>query len=341
MKLRLLAAFVTFSLFAMLSPARAQKADLPGLEGIWYSCANHEESFDLTPETHHVLFDQQGKFHSEKYRVEGNQITFAGRTFIMTDGELDEGSTHWVNGISLLATRCPGASPQTQSRLSANAATAPEQPAQSAASEQPTQATQSAQTAQVQNTPLTNQDVVAAARAQSSPEAIIQKITMPTTPTWEWTSGDKWDHAHLKSESGNEEIDLAFYKHELANFHVLVPANSITIKVVGNVQKEREKNKLPVQLAYDDGASVSKTWGVIQFSDALVVAPRDDTEKEFKQVMKSKKFTVSYTDVTGAVVTGVFNIGDISEQMKTHGVHFHKFGLVDGLRLAAAAAPKG
>jgi len=104
------------TLCLVLSPARAQ-TEIPGLEGIWYSCAHHEDNFDVVPETHRVLFNNHGKLHSGKYHVEGGQIKFAGRTLVMTNGELDEGPTHWVNGSGLLATHCPGASlgsPATQ-----------------------------------------------------------------------------------------------------------------------------------------------------------------------------------------------------------------------------------
>ena len=128
MKLRMLAAFVALSFSALPWPAWAQKADLPGLEGIWYSCANHEDNFDLIPEKHQVLFDKQGKLHSGKYQVEGNQIKFAGRKLVMTEGELDEGTTHWVNGRALLATRCPGSASQSQSALTGNGAAIPEKP---------------------------------------------------------------------------------------------------------------------------------------------------------------------------------------------------------------------
>src|SRR5229473_3133568 len=89
MKVRMLAVLATF-FFAPLLPSWAQRADLPGLEGVWRSCASHEEHFDLIPEKQQVIFDKQGKSHSEKYHLEGNQIKFAGRTLIMTNGELDE-----------------------------------------------------------------------------------------------------------------------------------------------------------------------------------------------------------------------------------------------------------
>lgn len=168
------------------------------------------------------------------------------------------------------------------------------------------------------------------------------------TPTWKWTSSGKEVHASLTSESGNETIDLKFFKHELDAFRVVAPDHSIALKVTGNVQrnvrkelKELRKNKLPVTLTYDDGASVSKTWGVIVVDDTLAVAPRNDDAKEFSRAMKSKKFTISYTDITGAVVTGVFNIGDIREQMKAHDVKIHKFGFGDALGLAAGAIPAG
>jgi hypothetical protein len=172
--------------------------------------------------------------------------------------------------------------------------------------------------------------------------------TVPPAPTWKWTSSGKEAHASLKSESGNETIDLAFFKHELDTFRVLAPDHSIAMKVVGNAQgnvhkelKELKENKLPVTLTYDDGTSASKTWGVIVVDDNLAVAPRNDDVKEFSRAMKSKKFTISYTDVTGAVVTGIFNIGDIREQMKAHGVKIHKFGFGDALSLAAGAIPVG
>ncbi len=70
---------------------------------------------------------------------------------------------------------------QREAALTANAPALPEQLAQPAASRQPVQTTQPAQTTQAQNAPLTNKDVVAAARAQGSPETIIQKLKASST----------------------------------------------------------------------------------------------------------------------------------------------------------------
>ncbi len=128
MKLRMLAALVTFSFFVPLSPAWAQRADLPGLDGVWYSCADPKDRFDIMPEKGEFISTRQGKVRSGKYKVEGNQLKFAGRTLAMTDGEFDEGSTHWVNGSPLLATRCPGVTSQSQAALTGAGAAIPEQP---------------------------------------------------------------------------------------------------------------------------------------------------------------------------------------------------------------------
>jgi hypothetical protein len=96
------------TLYFSLSPASAQIAT-SGLNGTWYSCANPQDRFDLVLEKHQVIFSTRGRSHSARYSVEGNQLKFAGRMLVMTDGELDEGHTHWVNGTALLATHCPGA----------------------------------------------------------------------------------------------------------------------------------------------------------------------------------------------------------------------------------------
>lgn len=128
MKLRMLAAYVSLSLFTLLSPARAQIVDPADLDGFWYSCAGTKDFFDIEPKDHRFMASQGGVFTSGKYHVKGNQITFAGRTLIMTDGELDEGSTHWVNGISLLKTNCPGAASHNQAALTENRAAIPEKP---------------------------------------------------------------------------------------------------------------------------------------------------------------------------------------------------------------------
>jgi Sel1 repeat len=217
----------------------------------------------------------------------------------------EKSHAHDVNNTGSLPKEGQGAA-QTYERA-ANGVAVPQQPAQPAAPQQPAQTAQPAQ----------------------------------PTPAWEWKSYRRADYAVLKSESGNLTIILHFFKHEFDTFTVGVPDGSVAIKVKGSFEKERTKNKLPVTLIYDDGISVSKTWGAVQYSDALEIVPKDYMDKEFKLVMKSKKFTVSYTDAMGAVVTGVFNIGDISEQMKTHGVHFHKFGFGDALTIVEIVGPKG
>jgi TPR repeat protein len=150
MKLRLFAALTTFSLLAVLSPAWAQQTDMPGLDGFWYSCANPSDNFDLVLEKHEVLFDKKGKTHSAKYHLEGTQLKFAGRTLVMTDGELDEGSVHWVNGESLLATHCPGSAPQNSATSAANASAPVRPAARPFSSTEPAAAPQSAEAAQAQ-----------------------------------------------------------------------------------------------------------------------------------------------------------------------------------------------
>ena len=189
-----------------------------------------------------------------------------------------------------------------------------------------------------QNAPITNQDAVTPAVAPGPSEAIIQTTSVSTSPSWKWTVQDKWDLADLKSESGKAEINAGFLKHELENFHVNIAANSIAVKFTGDKQKQREKNKLPVTLSYGNGPSVSETWGVVQYNDGMVLAPRNNEDKDFLRAMKSKTFTISYTDVTGAVVTEVFNIGDMGEQMKSHHVKVHTFGFGDAFAVAAATA---
>ena len=161
MKLRMLAALVPFAFFVPLSPAWAQKADPADLDGFWYSCAGTKDYFDIEPKDHHFLASQGGTFSSGKYHAKGNEITFAGRTLIMTDGELDEGSTHWVNGISLLKTNCPGAASRSQAALTGNGAATSQQQVQPAASAQPAQTTQPEQTAQAQQAPPLTETVPA------------------------------------------------------------------------------------------------------------------------------------------------------------------------------------
>jgi hypothetical protein len=183
----------------------------------------------------------------------------------------------------------------------------------------------------------------AVAFAQDASSSTSTPTTIQNT-AYAWVSSGKKnedDIAKIASTTQNEHLEIYFFKHEFGSLMVRIPATVAIKEHSKDPFKQMKKNKLEVQVAFDDAAPVSQTWAVVeQPKDALLpaLAPEDRSPKLYQKAVESRKLTISYPDATGKTTTVVFDLSAMKSEMDAHKEKVHHFGVKDGLGILGAAA---
>jgi hypothetical protein len=164
--------------------------------------------------------------------------------------------------------------------------------------------------------------------------------------SWKWSASGKHnesDLAQCPSATGNEQLELRFYKHEFGNMSVSLPEPRELKSHSKSLATEMAKNKVSVTLIFDDAAPVTETWAILEDPDSgkQLLTPRDKQTKVYELVLKSKRLTISYPDKEGKPVTTVFDVSAMPSQVRAHNEKIHHFGLKDSLELGLSLAPIG
>lgn len=79
-----------------------------------------------------------------------------------------------------------------------------------------------------------------------------------------------------------------------------------------NYLKQMKKNKMKVELSFDNQAPVTKTWAVIteypKGAALPALTPEDISPKLYEKLLKSNQLSMSYPDATGKILTAVFDV---------------------------------
>lgn len=159
--------------------------------------------------------------------------------------------------------------------------------------------------------------------------APAQKTEMPQDSTqttqapknlYEWSSNKKNDTVSIAAISQNGHMDIYFNNHVFGHFAFRSDA-PLPMKVqTENWYRAAFSNKIMVQVAIDDEAPTTQKWMVVNTDDKKGpgLISQGDQEKLYKQMLKSKKLTITFPNAKGENVVMVFDLTAMNPEMALH-----------------------
>jgi hypothetical protein len=177
--------------------------------------------------------------------------------------------------------------------------------------------------------------VVASAQSTPSPAQTPQV----QSSACEWTFSGKHDQdevAIFPSSSNTEHLEIYFFKHEFGSMAVRVPASVAMKSHSKDPSTQLKKNKIKVVVTFDGAAPMTQEWGAVDYPKGAIspmLTPQDRSPKLYQKALESKQLTISYPDISGNIVTVVFDLSALKPQMDAHKEHVHHFGAMDAVEL--------